>query len=73
MTQILYNQVFDEYTNKIMWLCNKQGFSQQKRFVISKDITERMFIDLLRVHEQVKSLNNLPNALDFGIELSKRP
>lgn len=62
---MLYNQVFDDYTRQMMWLTNKQGFSQNKKFVISRDIKEKTFIELLRVHEFLKQENGLPNAFDF--------
>lgn len=62
---LLYNQVFDDYTTQMMWLCNKQDFSQNKKFVISRDIKEKALIELLRVHEFLKQENGLPNAFDF--------
>lgn len=51
---MLYSQLFDEYTSKMMWLCNKQEFSQQKKFVISKDITDRTIIKLLYIHDYMR-------------------
>ena len=62
---MFYNQVFDDYARQMMWLTNKQGFSQQKKFVISRDIKEKALIELLRVHEFLKQENGLPNAFDL--------
>ena len=50
----LYNQVFLDYSRQMVWLCSKKDFSQNKRFVIAKDIEQRMTIELLRVHEFLK-------------------
>lgn len=64
---ILYNQLFDDYTRKMMWLTNKKEFSQAKKFVISKNITEKSFIELLRIQEHLKDVCGLLNAFDRKI------
>jgi hypothetical protein len=46
----VYNQLFDDYTRQMVWLADKNDFSQAKRHIIAKDISKRCFNELCRLH-----------------------
>lgn len=56
-----YNSLFEDYKRQMIWLLNKQEFSQNKKYVILQDINQRIYIELLRIHEHLKDKNDLPS------------